>query len=299
MQYLKPSLSFADQAQRLIQHGLVIDDANQLVDRLSTVSYYRLSAYWYPFKQLDDRFIQGTTFETVWRRYTFDRHLRLVIMDAIERVEVALLRTRMVEHFMLQHGPFGYRQRMCFHPNCRPHTHTRLINECDEAFSRSSETFVQHFRTKYTSEPHPPLWMMVEVMTFGQLFTMYRQLQNQEQKVIAASIGLSVPVLESWLHTLNYIRNAVAHHARLWNRQIPLRPRMPQKKNRPEFHMPLPIANDRIFGVLSLLRYLMLQVAPQSRWSQRLLALFDDYPEIPYRDMGFPVNWRDYPLWTL
>jgi abortive infection bacteriophage resistance protein len=173
------------------------------------------------------------------------------------------------------------------------------MTECDEAFNRSSETFVQHFRNKYTSEPHPPLWMMVEVMTFGQLFTMYRQLQTSEQKVIAASVGLAAPVLESWLHTLNYIRNAVAHHARLWNRQIPIKPMMPWKKHRPEFHTPLPIANDRVFGVLSLLRYLMLNVAPQSRWSQRLIALFDDYADIPYRDMGFPANWKDYSLWKL
>jgi abortive infection bacteriophage resistance protein len=299
VQYLKPSLSFADQAQRLIQHGLVTHDVNLLIDRLSTVSYYRLSAYWYPFKQPDDHFVSGTTFETVWRRYTFDRHLRLVIMDAIERIEVALLRTRLVELFTLQHGPFGYRQINCFHPKCDVGDHTRLLSECDQAFSRSSEAFVKHFRRKYTAQPHPPLWMMVEVMTYGQLFTMYRLLSSREQKSIATGIGVPAPVLGSWLHTLNYVRNAVAHHARLWNREIPIKPMIPWKKHRPEFHTPLPIANDRVFGVLSLLRYLMLNVAPQSRWSQRLIALFDDYPDIPYRDMGFPINWKDYPLWKL
>ena len=298
MHYQKPPLSFSDQAQRLIQHGLIVDDPHQLIERLSTVSYYRLSAYWHPFKQADDHFVPGTRFETVWRRYTFDRHLRLVIMDAIERVEIAVLRTRMVEHFTLQHGPFGYRQLSSFHPKCTPDIHKRLMEECDEAFPRSKEIFVQHFRSKYTSEPHPPLWMMAEVMTYGQIFTMYRQLQNQEQKTIAASIGLSAPVLESWLHTLNYIRNAVAHHARLWNRQMPIRPKMPEQRHRPEFYRPQPIANDRMFGVLSVLRYLLSQVAPHSRWPQRLISLFDDYPDIPRHAMGCPTDWKNYSLWT-
>lgn len=299
MRYLKPPLSFSDQAQRLVQQGLVVSDLNQLIERLSTVSYYRLSAYWHPFKQADDRFLPGTTFETVWRRYTFDRHLRLVTMDAVERIEVAILRTRLVEQFTLLYGPFGYRALHNFHPNVRPNTHNRLLQECDEGFRRSNEIFVQHFRTKYTSEPYPPLWMLAEVMTYGQLFTMYRQLRNQDQKAIARSIGLQAPVLESWLHTLNYIRNAVAHHTRLWNRQIPIRPRMPDQRHRPEFYTPLPIANDRMFGVLSLLRYMLSQVAPQSQWTQRLISLLDDYPDIPRLSMGFPEDWRDYSLWTL
>lgn len=298
MQYQKPPLSFTDQAQRLIDHGLIVSDTDQLVERLSTVSYYRLSAYWYPFRQANDQFAPGTTFEAVWRRYTFDRQLRLLVMDAIERVEVAVLRTRMVENFTLLHGPFGYRDLGSFRPNCRANVHRRLLQESADAFARSKEIFVQHFRAKYSSEPYPPLWMMAEVMTYGQLFTMFRQLKNQEQKAIAAGIGLHQPVLESWLHTLNYVRNAVAHHARLWNRQLPIRPKMPNKRHRPEFYAPLPVSNKRIFGLLSLLRYLLSEIAPQSQWPDRMTHLFNQYPDIPQKAMGFPVDWEDYEIWT-
>ncbi len=297
MHYLKPPLTFEQQAQRLINQGLIINDAKLLADRLSTVSYYRLSAYWHPFKTADDRFVDGTTFETVWRRYTFDRHLRLLVMDAIERVEVAVLRTRMVEHFTLQHGPFGYRQLGNFRATCDQAAHRRLLQEIDLAFARSKETFVQHFRSKYTAEPHPPLWMMVEVMTYGQLFTLFRQLQSKEQKVLAAEMDLYPPVLDSWLHTLNYVRNAVAHHARLWNRQLPIQPKMPERRHRPEFHDPASISGERMFGVLSALRYLLSRIAPQSQWPQRVTALLTDYHDIPTGPMGFPVNWTDYPLW--
>jgi abortive infection bacteriophage resistance protein len=297
MHYLKPPLSFSQQAQRLNDHGLIINDINLVIERLSTVSYYRLSAYWHPFKGADDRFVAGTTFDQIWRRYTFDRHLRLLVMDAIERVEVAVLRTLMVEQFTLMYGPFGYRSITNYWPGCNQDEHNRLLSEIDAAFARSKETFVQHFRTKYTSEPHPPLWMMVEVMTYGQLFTMFRQLRRQEQKNIAVKMGIHQPVLDSWLHTLNYVRNVVAHHARLWNREMPIRPKMPEQRHRPEFYTPASTSGERMFGVLSLLRYLISRVAPQSEWPQRVVHLLDEYREIPLTSMGFPTNWRDYPLW--
>ncbi|MFV9505404.1 MAG: Abi family protein [Oscillochloridaceae bacterium umkhey_bin13] len=297
MRYEKPPLSFAQQADRLIQRGLLVSDRDQLIERLSTVSYYRLSAYWHPFKQADNRFSPGTSFETVWQRYVFDRHLRLIVMDAIERVEVAVLRTRMVEHVALTYGPFSYRQRTIFQISFNDNHYQRLLEECDQMFDRSKELFADHFRAKYTAERYPPLWMMAEVMTYGQLLTMYRNLKHQDQKAIASNLGLAAPVLDSWLHTLHYTRNVVAHHARLWNRHLAVKPRLPKPQHRPEFHTPVATSNDRVFGVLSLLRYLMMQVAPQSRWPQRLANLLAAYPDLPYAAMGFPPNWQEYPLW--
>ena len=102
MKYTKPALSFEQQAQRLLDRGLITPDKGTLVQHLRVVNYYRLSAYWYPFKCIDpatgnEQFTPDTTFEMIWRRYTFDSHLRLLVMDAIEYVEVAFLRTRMVE----------------------------------------------------------------------------------------------------------------------------------------------------------------------------------------------------------
>ncbi len=84
MRYDKPPLSFEEQADHLIQRGLVVDKS-LFVDRLKNVNYYRLSGYLYPYRQADDTFKPGTTFERVWRHYTFDRRLRLIVMDAIGR----------------------------------------------------------------------------------------------------------------------------------------------------------------------------------------------------------------------
>jgi len=304
MRYTKPALSFEQQAQHLIDRGLIVKDKTILVKCLSTVNYYRLSAYWYPFKRTNpatgsEHFAPHTTFEMIWRRYTFDRELRLLVMDALERVEIAVLRTRLVEQFTLLYGPFGYCNLRNFNPRFPESDYHRLMDELNDAVSRSKEEFVGRFRRKYTSETHLPLWIAAELMTFGQLFTIFRHLNYSEKKKLSSDFDLYPPVLESWLHTLNFIRNACAHHTRLWNRELPIRPKLPDKHHRPEWYIPAPIDNTRIFSVLTLLRYLLSYIAPQEGWTVRLEQLLDAYPEISIRSMGFPSNWHDCPIWKI
>lgn len=297
MHYTKPSLTFAQQAQRLIARGLIVSDQNLLLDRLSAVSYYRLSAYWYPFKQPDETFQPGTTFEMVWRRYTFDRQLRLLVMDAVERIEVTLLRTLMVEQFSLKHGAFGHVNKANFSPEFTTNAHARLLTEIKAATDQSKEVFVDHFFQKYTLEPYLPLWMASEIMSFGQLFTFFRYLDRTEKQMIAHRFNLYPPVLESWLHTLLYIRNLCAHHARLWNRELAIRPKIPAQRHHPDWHQPTQVENTRVFAVLTLARFLLQEIAPQSEWCDRLFALLDKYPDIPLRAMGFPTRWKESPIW--
>jgi hypothetical protein len=152
VKYTKPALSFEQQANQLLNRGLQTD-RTRLIQILSRVSYYRLSAYWHPFKRPDESFAPDTTLDKVWRRYTFDRQLRLLVMDAIERVEVAVLRTLMVEHHARKYGPFGYRDARNFRPEFAGLDHQRMVDEIDQATSRSREPFVDQFRAKYTSEP--------------------------------------------------------------------------------------------------------------------------------------------------
>jgi len=303
VRYTKPALHYEQQAQRLLDRGMIAPDKQTLVNHLQLVNYYRLSAYWYTFKQIDEntgveRYLPGTHFATVWRRYCFDRELRLIVMDAVERIEVAILRTRMVELFACQHGPFGYTDPKCFNPEFPQPEYDRLMDELDEAVERSNEEFVGRFQAKYPEEAHLPLWMAVEVMTFGQLYTFYRCLHRTEQQTLAQPFGIAPPVLESWLHTLNFIRNACAHPARLWNRELPIRPSIPRPRRHPEWHIPSTIDNRRIFAVLTLLRYLLRIIDPTSDWHQRLIHLLEAYPDLPYDWMGFPDNWQDCPIWS-
>jgi len=295
MKYSKPAMTFGDQADLLLARGLEGATKAEIEVKLQAVSYYRLSAYWVPFRQPDDSFKPGTTLALIWRRYTFDRQLRLLLLDAIERAEVAI-RTRIVNDHTLTHGPFGYLDRANL-PGLQVHEHRDLLDRIREEARRSRETFVIHFFAKYTSETDLPLWMACELMTYGSMFTLYRGLAKPLQQALAAYHGVADTVFESWLRALNHVRNLCAHHARLWNRTLGLRPQIPRPHKHPQWHQPVVIRDDRLFGILSVLYYLLKQTAPGSRWKQRLTDLLTTYPDIPVADMGFPQDWDQSPIW--
>ena len=295
MKYDKLPLSFEEQADRLIRRGLVVDKT-LLVARLKNVNYYRLSGYLYPYRQTDDTFKPGTTFERAWRHYTFDRRLRLIVMDAIERVEVSL-RTQLIYALAHNSGAFGYTKPESL-PKLTEKEYSRWMDEIKKEIKRSHETFVEHFKKKY-GDQHDflPLWMAGEIVSFGCTLTMYRGVSNIVKRNLAAHYGVPDEVLTSWLQTINVMRNICAHHSRLWNRELGVKPFIPRKQKYPQWHVPVEIPQNRIFGVLTIFRYLLNIIAPQSKWESRLLIMLDEYPEISRRSMGFPDNWKESLLW--
>jgi abortive infection bacteriophage resistance protein len=298
VKYQKPPLSFEAQADLILGRGLEAD-RDTLIARLRAVNYYRLSAYWYTFRDTnaaDDRLLPGTTLDTVWRRYVFDRHLRLLVMDAIERVEVAL-RTEVANRFTLKHAAFGHLDRANL-PGLSIEDHRFLMDRIRTEQGKSREDFVRHYASKYTSETELPLWMAVELMTFGTMYTLFRGLPSRLKKDVARTYGVHAPAMASWLRTLNLVRNVCAHHARLWNREFDAKPLIPEAKHDEQWHQPVQITSDRMFGILTVLYYLLRQVAPQSAWKDRFRQLMDTYPDVPLRFMGFPENWEDSPIWT-
>jgi abortive infection bacteriophage resistance protein len=295
VKFTKPALSYEDQAKLLEGRGMVVPNHALLVRRLRSVGYYRLCGYWHPFKQADSTFTANTNFDTVWERYRFDRQLRLTVMDAIERVEVAV-RTALVHELALRAGPFAHIDINNF-KGADKTRHQDFVEGLRDKARDSSEVFAEHFQRTYDEFPDLPIWAVCETMTFGAMFTLFKMSERRTRNVVAQSIGLHGPVLFSWLQTLNYIRNICAHHARLWNRELAIKPVLPDQKNDARWYGPRAISTKRVFAVLTLLNQLVHEVAPESRWRDRLFALFDRFPNIPLKSMGIPADWRTHDLW--
>lgn len=295
MKYEKPPLTFSQQADQLITRGLSAD-RSILIERLKAVSYYRLSGYWYPFRNPDNYFKPGTTLEKIWKRYTFDRRLRLLVMDAIERVEVSV-RTSLVYHLSHTYGPFAYTNHS-YLPNITSNDHNDFLQKITNETKHSQEVFVSHFKDKYGDcHSHLPLWMVSEVMTFGMLLTLFRGAATSIKQTIAGEYKIPDRVLESWLRALNGVRNICAHHGRLWNRELGYKPMILKKNKHPEWHEPVAVKNNRVFAILTILKYFINLIAPQSKWPERFSHLLAEYPEIPLLPMGFPTNWRECSIW--
>ncbi len=296
MKYAKPPLTIEDQVDLLFQRGMV-GDPQLMEQQLTAVNYYRLSGYWYTFRKPDDSFKPGTSFDQVWTTYVFDRHLRLLVMDAIERIEIAV-RSLMAYHHAHEHGAFAFAVDPSSLPKLSSDEHNEFLDRIADETKRSRETFVKHFRAKYgDSHNYLPVWMAAEIMSFGSVLTFFRNSSSKVKTAVAAQFGMPHKVFESWLLSLNTIRNIVAHHARLWNRELGLKPIIPRIADYPDWHTPVKVENKKVFAILTICRYCLRETAPQSKWMERLETLLARFPTIHTYRMGRPENWKECPIW--
>ena len=299
--YVKKPLTYLQQLDLLQKRGLTIDDKSFALNHLSKVSYYRLSAYWYPFRQRDDseqvkdNFIRGSSFEEAVIRYEFDRKLRLLVLDAIERIEISL-RAKLTYHLAHRYGAYGYIDPIHFHPQF---PHEIWLRELEQKeINRSKEEFIRHFKIHYEGFPRLPVWIATEVMTFGLLSKLFKGLTHQDKRTIGDMYNLHYKTLVDWLHVLTYIRNICAHHGRLWNRELAIRPTLQGLgKN---WLPPYTPNNNRLFIVLLIINQLLRVNHNNLDWQkdlERLILSFSLSP-ILRKSMGFPINWQDHDLWV-
>lgn len=298
--FIKPATTIAQQLQHLQAEGMAIPDMARAEHWLRHVSYYRLSAYWLPFEHPKGnpgpRFLPGTSFDTVTALYDFDRRLRLLVLDAIERIEVAV-RGSWASELAQRFGPHGYLDVALYsHPGKYQDNLTRLANDV----SSSPETYIDHYRRTYNTPAMPPVWMVAEMMSFGQLSRWYALLDDRAlRNAIARPLGLHEAVLVPLLKHLSTIRNSCAHHARLWNRGFLLRMRVPFKPTALVNTLEPPAAHApaRLYNALVLIVYLLRHVAPASAWRDELKTLLAEHPTGDLSAMGYPQNWAARPLW--
>lgn len=326
--YTKPWQSYEEQLDLLISRGLAVTDRAKALECLQRIGYYRLSGYWFPFRERSgpltllhekgrkparpnkvetialDNFKPGATFENAVRLYVFDKKLRLLAMDALERIEIALRVD--VSHTLGELDPFAYLRPELFHESfsrdlnngkgvTRHHAwlskHARLITD-------SKEEFVRHNKSKYGLPL--AIWVACEVWDFGTLSRLYAGMREAEQDAISARYGIrNGRVFATWLRSLNYLRNICAHHSRLWNRNIVDQPRLPPVAEVPWVE---PFEDDahlraRCFLLLRIARHLLQVVNPNSSWPDRMKAhLREDFPDLGHlglglASMGAPIGW--------
>lgn len=330
-QYPKPWKSYQEQLDQLVARGMVVTEPAKALDYLERIGYYRLSGYWYPFRErvelclLDpqtgrkpkkvkvdrlplDEFKPCTTFQNAVDLYVFDKKLRLLVLDALERIEVALRVD--LSHSLGRHDKFAYLRPELFHESfsrkleaktglTKHHTwlgkHATLIN-------RSNEEFIRHNKEKYGLPL--AIWVACEVWDFGTLSTLYAGLTEADQDAISQQYGISSGrVFATWLHSLNYLRNVCAHHSRLWNRNVVVYPRLPSSDETPTLAAFHDVRHRKPFVLLLMTLHLMKAINPASTWGQRIKSLLEqDFPDLRHlglglEGMGAPEGWQEIATW--
>ncbi|MEO7176101.1 MAG: Abi family protein [Saprospiraceae bacterium] len=303
----KAPYSIVEQIALLKKRGMQFRDEPTAHHFLENISYYRLKGYWWDL-QADytlHTFNPDTYFEDIIDRYTFDRHLRIILFDAIERIEIAL-RTKMIYHLSMAYGGLWYTNANLFETTPLPSNasitiYQNTINDLHKEFSRSQEIFIKDQRNRFPNQD-TDAWKIMEVASMGTLSKIYKNLKHQlpEKANIAKEMGLNLHnELSSWLESFTYIRNIIAHHSRLWSRNMVKRP-IVNLNNPLSVWLDKPLSQVQIkkpFLIISAMIYSCNKVTPNHQIKNKILNLFENNPNIPIYKLGFLNNWRNQELW--
>lgn len=318
--------SFDDQLDALISRGLIVEDRERALNYLKRIGYYRLSGYWFPFRQVAehcpltdthqkpkkikverirlDYFRDGASFQNAIDLYVFDKKLRLIALDALERVEVALRVD--IAHLLGEKDRFAYLSPVHFHRrfaedlqvDCLTRHHKWLSKQAG-LISRSKEEFIEHNVRRY-GRPIP-IWVSCEVWDFGAMSTLYDGMKEEDQDRISQRYGVSNGrIFATWLRSLNYLRNICAHHSRLWNKNVVDQPKLPSRTE-VAFVATFegnPHLRARPYLLFRILLHLLKTVNPASSWADRVSATLKGFPDLEHiglnlGGMGVEPDWEE------
>lgn len=298
MIYQKQACKIQIQIEKLKSRGLQILDENLAMHYLSHVSYYRLAGYWWPM-QIDKEnhtFKENSRFEDVVALYNFDRELRILLFDVIEKIEISL-RTKLIYHLSHEFDPWWFQNTSLFQDTgALIETLANIRGEVE----RSKDTFIREHKKKYKDDLRfPPAWKTLELTSLGSLSKLYGNLKNSifSKDKIAEELGaVNHTYLPSWLQAIAQIRNYCAHHSRLWNKNLPGAPKI---LARPPFRWVnvVPADTSKLYLHLCIMKYLVNIIAPQNTFTSSLQELFQQYPNVDPNALGMKPDWALEPLW--
>lgn len=300
--YLKKALTINEQITQLKERGLVINDDDETHHLLSHISYYRLAGYWWPMQDEPKEnhiFKPQSNFSDVIALYNFDHELRVMIFDVIEKIEISL-RTKLIYHLSHEFDPWWF-QNLSIYQNVPEAIKTLAVLQ--EEIERSKDTFIKEHHKKHKDDlRYPPAWKTLELTSFGGLSKIYGNLKNtiHSKDLIAIEFGVvNHTFLPSWLQSIAQIRNYCAHHSRLWNRNLPGRPKILSTAPKPWLtHIPKENEGQWLYLHLCCMKYLLNIIKPDNQFTDKLTKLLLKYPNVDLRALGMNENWKQEPLWN-
>lgn len=296
----------------LLSRGMDVPDHNHAIKKISQVGYYRLSGFWYPCRIPHitpehvrirlDQVRPGTNFRAVYDLYLFDKKLRLLMINALERIEVYV--RSVIAHEIGRISPLGYLDDTMINPK---HLKPRARGRCSardewlakhaKEISKSREDFITWHSKRYEGVP---FWVAIEVWDFGLMSKYYAMLKDNYRNEILSRLGIPAgngAIFQNWLSAMNVLRNRCAHHSRIWNKVN--EPKIRPLPNHPYFER-LNMDDDayeRMYGMIAILWLLLKKIGPSSNWIGQVADLIDDKPHLPgchLTAMGFP-NSEGFP----
>lgn len=323
--YDKKWLSFEEQYELLKSRGMSFENypKEKALNKLEFIGYYRLSGYSYAFRKsaTDDNFIEGTDFRDIIELYKFDRKLKLLLLDAIERIEIALrgciayCLTKKSVSYLDDDSQFD-RNRIVTIPSNRKKSINEVnitVGELVEKLKKSitkkinqkapAEPSIEHLISKY-KEPYP-LWIVIHVLDLSDLCDLYQIIDKETAKKISIKFGVeNAKVFTSWIQTIRSVRNICAHHSRLVDKKLKRLPSIPKSKNSfpwTALWTEENIDSTKIFPLICIIHHMLNAIKASNSWDERMTAQIKQFPNIGIEKMNSaekvlncPKGWEEY-----
>ncbi|MDP9729362.1 MULTISPECIES: Abi family protein [Alicyclobacillus] len=285
MAELKQAKTYEEQLSILKSRELIIEDDGFALNVLKRISYYRLSGYLVEYKESEQAYKSGTSFQMIYDTYQFDARLRNILLGILEAIEISF-RTKLTYHLAISFGPLGYRNSSNFRTKEKS-IHEQMIERIDQEIKRSSELFKTHYATKYDGKY--PIWVASEMMSFATVSKLYSILPRANRNDISRDgYQIDCSFLESWMRCLVQLRNACAHYSRLYNKQLVFAPKILD-----EHRSYVPDSNS-LFAAIYVAAFLYEPAAEWDSFVTNLASLVERYESvIDVSKMGFPRDWEE------
>lgn len=280
--YPKPPLKYEEQLEKLKKRGCIINDDKKCISILKSVNYYRLSAYFLPFKLDNGNYEEGLSFDRVFSIYEFDRKLHGILFNALEETEI-FLRSKIAYFHAHKYGALGYMDKANF--SVKAELHENFIENFKREIDKNKNIlFVKHHIYKYGGEF--PIWAASEMFTFGMLSKFFANMTWQDRENLSNDIYKTNPkFVGSWLRCCTDLRNICAHYGRLYFRTFSAAPsgidNLEEKSKR------------KLFGaILSLKKLYPFKDKWDNETLKKLMSLVDEHKsDIDLEHIGFSYNW--------
>lgn len=277
---IKDPKTIDEQIIILKSRSIIIDNEDFAVKVLKKVNYYRLSAYMLTHKNSNGDY-NNLSIEDVYNIYLFDKRLRNLILPILEDIEIAF-RTHISYHIAHKYGALGYKDSNNFR---EPQFHKGMIDALNDEIDRSDEIFVMHHKNEYDGVF--PIWVLIEVTSFGTLSKMYNNLLDEDKNQIAEEYyNTKGEFVRTWLHALSNIRNRCAHYGRLYNKNLTITPKLFKSDIKKG------IKNNSIFANIYIMGRLSRDKIEWGNFVTGLSALIEEYEIIDLKHLGFPSEWE-------
>ena len=285
--------------------------------KLQEVTYFRLKGYILALREIVSKKYHirlektRVSFDTVCRFYECDEQLRVLLLYALQKIEV-FLRAKMSYFYAMKYKPYGYLEKQNYvyrySSASKGHNHHEFLDKLVKSVeSNTDKPFVQHYLLNHGGVM--PLWAVSELMTFGDLVHFYRNWKPNDRKDFLGDVypgkenknkrEAAVDRFISWLECCRKLRNVCAHDGQLYGKDFPWNSSFPEEFD--QKHFP---STEKLWAAFLAIQFLYPDKREWENWIVPRLQSILDIPaksetNLLLRGLGFPANWKDgLNIWT-